>query len=519
MKMLLNVLYTNLVFQELKIAVKFLFHGFFCIFSGDWEITGMEQDALMEFVTAHTLEIVLLFDEQGKITYCNEAAKQQLSYNEGLEVIDISDIFPREFSKTATGFETELNLGQKFLQMEAYRKNRTCFMVETQFMKYESNPPVYICFARDISRQIRLEKKVEQAQIDMEEALSVKTQFTANVTHELRTPVNGILGNTQELLEIETEPEKLSRLRLVERACKDMHAIINNILDFSKLDAGKFTLKYKKFNFRNMIDYVRANHIHKITEKGLKFFLTVSPAIPEYVIGDELRIVQVLNNLLSNACKFTTAGKISIEVVMTAQEGNRAELFFMVMDSGIGINKEDQDKLFKSFSQIEASTSRKYSGSGLGLYICKQLVELMDGSIRVESERGKGTMFSFHIWVELPMEELKEPKTPQTKYTIQKLPTLSEAFAEDEVWQYGEARNIEELKKKMSKLILSVEMDNWEKAEMFAETVKQLTSGAPQEVKSAFLRLKMAVQKGDYDKTVQAFNRLQQTIETNSGSQ
>jgi PAS domain S-box-containing protein len=477
----------------------------------------MEQDSLMEFVAAHTLEIMLLFDGQGRITYCNEAAKQQLSYDEGLVGIGISDIFPRDFSQTEEGFETERDFNQEFVQLEAYRKNRTCFMVEAQFMKYESNPPVYVCFARDISRQIRLEKKAEQAKTDMEEALLVKTQFTANVTHELRTPVNGILGNTQELLEQETDPEKLSRLRLVERACKDMHAIINNILDFSKLDAGKFTLQYKKFNFRNMIDYVRANHIHKITEKGLEFFLTISPAIPEYIIGDELRIVQVLNNLLSNACKFTTAGRISLEVVMTAQEGNRAELFFMVMDSGIGIKKEDQDKLFKSFSQIEASTSRKYGGSGLGLYICKQLVELMDGSIRVESEKGKGTMFSFHIWVELPIEELKQnQETVQSKSVMQKLPTLSEAFAEDEVWQYGEERNLEELKKKMSKLILSVEMENWEKAEMFAETIKQLTAGAPQEIRSAFLRLKMAVQKGDHDKTVQAYDRLQKAIEENS---
>jgi hypothetical protein len=347
----------------------------------------------------------------------------------------------------------------------------------------------------------------------MEDALKVKSQFTANVTHELRTPVNGILGNTRELAGRETDPEKIRILELIERGCNDMHAIINNVLDFSKLEAGKFVLENRRFNLREMIAYVRSNHINKITEKGLEFFLTIAPDVPEYVIGDELRIVQILNNLLSNACKFTPAGRIALEVVKTAQAGNRAELFFMVIDSGIGIDKADQDKLFQSFSQVEASTSRKYGGTGLGLNICKQLVELMNGNIRVESEKNKGTMFSFHIWVELPTEELaNEQEKTGAETMMQKLPSLSEIFGEEEMWQYGTPANLEELKKKMSKLILSVEMNNWEKAEMFMETVKELTSDAPKEVKSAALRLKMAVQKGDYAKTTEAYKRLQEEI-------
>jgi hypothetical protein len=263
-----------------------------------------------------------------------------------------------------------------------------------------------------------------------------------------------------------------------------------------------------------MIDYVKSNHINKITEKGLELFITVSPEVPEYIVGDELRIVQILNNLLSNACKFTSVGKIVVEVVMTTRIDSRIELFFMVIDTGIGIDKANQDKLFQSFSQVEASISRKYGGTGLGLNISKQLVELMDGNIRVESEKGKGTMFSFHIWVDIPEEEL-EVVAPTPKSTFEfREPSLAEFDKESEkIWHFGEPENLEEIKKKMSKLILSVEMDNWEKAEMFMEAIKQLTDDAPREVKSPALRLKMAVQKGDYQKTTQGFEKLQKALE------
>ena len=153
-----------------------------------------------------------------------------------------------------------------------------------------------------------LEKKIEQVEEEARDATKVKNQFVANVTHELRTPVNGILGNTQELLRKETERDKLHLLHLIERGCNDMNALINNILDFSKLEAGKFTLESRKFNFRNMIDYVKSNHKSRMTEKGLDFSIAVSEDVPECVVGDELRIVQLLNNLISNAYKFTPSG-------------------------------------------------------------------------------------------------------------------------------------------------------------------------------------------------------------------
>ena len=462
----------------------------------------MNLDAVLEFSVEYAMEMVLLFDDDGRITYANKTARQQLEYRGTDSSWTMADVFPTEFRNEGMD-AMSYPFGPEIRELMAYRGNRTCFPVKAKLLSWDRKPGIYVCLAFDVSRESLMQKRVAKAGQEAEAAQKVKSEFVANVTHELRTPVNGILGNTRELMEMETSEEKKRLLGLVERGCNDMHAIINNILDFSKLEAGKFSLELREFNLRNMLDYVKANHSNKITEKGLEFFMTISPEVPETIIGDELRIVQILNNLLSNACKFTSVGKIVVEIVKTAQIDNRVELFFMVIDTGIGIEKTDQDKLFKSFSQVDASISRKYGGTGLGLNICKQLVELMDGNIRVESERGKGSIFSFHIWVEVPGGESKsEPQVAVSSPASYMVHSLSDIEENQNIWRYGETENLEEIRKKLSKLILSVEMENWEKAEGFAETVKQLTQEAPGEVKSAALRLKMAVQKGDYEKVV-----------------
>lgn len=456
------------------------------------------------------LEMVFTFDENGNILYANSAAKQKLEYGEELPGTHISEIFPKTFYSTQDGFQTEYEFGEKHQDLMAYRKNRTCFCVEVKILKPDSSEDLYVCMANDSSKQDFLEKEIVKVQHEAEQALKVKSEFVANVTHELRTPVIGILGNTRELLEKEKDEEDLKILKLIERGCKDMQEIINNILDFSKLEAGKFSLEPRKFHFRNMMDYVKANHINKITEKGLDFFVTISPDIPEYVIGDELRIVQILNNLISNACKFTAVGKVSVEVVKTTQVNNRMELFFLVIDTGIGIDKADMDKLFKSFSQVDASISRRYGGTGLGLNICKQLVELMGGNISVDSVKNGGSVFSFSIWIEVPEDEMEKTKVSVGGYIA--LGQKVNIHADDnktETRIYGTSENMEEIKNKMSKFILSVEMENWEKAEMFADIIKQLTAEAPKEVKNAVLKMKMAVQKEDYEKIQTAFEALQ----------
>ena len=470
----------------------------------------MRQNQGYIFPTEDALEMIFIFSSAGTIFYANAAAKKKLERKSDLCGKHISDVFPNTFKYTEDGFETDYPFGKEVQDLLAYRTNLTCFPVEARIEVDENNPDVYICMANDVLEKEFLNKEIEKVREEAQQALKVKSEFVANVTHELRTPVNGVLGNVKELLCEEWDGPTEKALRLIERCCGDMNKIINNILDFSKLEAGKFSLEPRKFHFRNMMDYVKSHHINKITEKGLEFFMTVSPQIPEYVIGDELRVVQILNNLLSNALKFTAIGKITVEVVKTARVNDKIELFFIVADTGIGIDKEDKKKLFQSFSQVDASISRKYGGTGLGLNICKQLVELMGGRIEVEGKKNRGSTFSFSIWVnacageEVPAAQREEAEIP----FVSSAASIHEEDSQEEIRQYGTPENQENLKKVLSKLILCVEMENWEKAEMFMETVRQLTEEAPREVKRVILKLKMAIQKENYDKITAEFDAL-----------
>lgn len=463
------------------------------------------------------MEMVLLFDCNGTITYTNSKASLLLEYIDSIIGMNITDIFPGSISIKNGQIEIKADKDEKYEHiynsLMAYRQNKTCFCVDARIRQIGET---YICMAIDTSKRDFFKKKANNSDMEAEAAQQVKTQFVANVTHELRTPVNGILGNVRELQNREEDAEKKRLLNLVERGCNDMHSIINNILDFSKLDAGKFILESRPFQFREMMDYIKSTHINKITEKGLQFFMTVSPDIPDTLVGDELRIQQILNNLLSNAVKFTYVGKIIVEVVKASQIGNKLELFFMVIDSGIGIAPENQHKLFKSFSQVEASTTRKFGGTGLGLNISKQLVELMNGSIHVESEENKGTMFSFHIWVDLPVDEAAEQNNNETVEYVSTVqiptPSLSVLDDQDNLTNFGTKENLNEINKKMSKLILCIEMSNWEKAEQFMDGIRRLTENGPKEIKSPVLRLKMSVQKEDHDKSVTSFENLKNAL-------
>lgn len=477
----------------------------------------MDQDRKEFLLIEDSLEMFFLFGTDGIIFYANAAARDRLEY--GIEICGkhIGDIFPNEFKRTDKGFETEYPFGCRTGNLTAYRKNLTCFPVETRIV-WQEEYDGYLCMANDILEKEHLNQEMERVKQEAAQALQVRSEFVANVTHELRTPVNGILGNIMELAEKEDDEHKKRTLQLIERCCGDMNRLINNILDFSKLEAGKFVLETRRFHFRNMIDYVRGNHQNKITEKGLDFFVTVSPEVPEYIVGDELKVVQILNNLLSNAQKFTHVGKISLEVLKTAQIQNTVELYFLVMDTGIGVDKENQDKLFKAFSQVDASISRKYGGTGLGLNITKQFVEMMGGSISVESRKNKGTTFAFSIWVgdgDSGSEEYTLPDAAARRNNAGLSIVAAEVQEQDEedaMRTFGTPENRELLDKTLSKMVLCIEMENWHKAEDFMETVRQLTEGAPRDAARCVLRLKMAVQKENYDKAIASLEELKENM-------
>lgn len=489
-----------------------------------------------QLMKENSQEMIIFFDEAGAITDTNNVAAELLGYGNGFAGITVCDIFKKCLRLEDNKLIIQPRFTEGPAETVAYRENQTCFSVHLKVTTIKGKTFVGLCLASDISEKKRIIHDFRQAKHELKAAKQYKNEFVANITHELKTPVNGIKGLTENLMETEPTPKQLETLNIIHRCCDNMNTLINNLLDFTKIGSKKLILEEREFHFRKFINDIINFNLYRINEKGLKLIVNISNDIPEIVVGDECRLAQVLNNLFSNAIKFTAVGQIALEVVKTSQTENRIELFFMVMDTGIGISLEDKDKLFQSFSQVDSSITRRFGGTGLGLSICSMLVKEMHGNITVESEKNKGSTFSFTVRLGIAKNqavtsdpepeywafnryEASEDISPfwdmkqnyigrlleEASFSLQ---TIQKDGTADREYAIGDSEMEQSIRTSIEKLMLCFDMGNWTKAEEVAYTLKKLIPEELNDLKNKALQLLLSIRKEDREKSIQELEKL-----------
>ncbi|MFA6455372.1 MAG: response regulator, partial [Bacteroidota bacterium] len=279
---------------------------------------------------------------------------------------------------------------------------------------------MFLSAYRDITLRKRFEVELKNAKDTAESATVAKSLFLATMSHEIRTPMNGVIGMTDLLMQTELDAEQKEYTEIIRTSGETLLTLINDILDFSKIESGKLDMEKRPIEIQSLIEETFDLVARRAVDKRLDLVYLIDPSTPTYIIGDPVRLRQILLNLTNNAIKFTEKGEVLVTVQEQSRKGDATTLLFSVKDTGIGIPVEKVEVLFQAFSQVDASTTRKYGGTGLGLAITKRLVELMDGTVWVESDEGKGSTFHFTITVPTTLTADSLPK----KYVRGKIPEL-----------------------------------------------------------------------------------------------
>jgi PAS domain S-box-containing protein len=360
----------------------------------------------LSLVASQTSNGVIVTDQDGKIEWINDGTERLTGYA-------LADMIGRKPGDLLQGPQSD---SETIAHMSRCLKNRRSFEVE--IVNYHRNGTPYwvgiqcnpffdtferlqgfIAIENDVTLRKLAELELTEARQTAEAASKAKSLFVANMSHEIRTPLNGVLGMAQLLLDTPLNDTQRKYIETIQSSGDALLSVINDILDFSKIEAGKLDLSPIEFDLHSMLDDFADMMAIKPQQKGVEFLCRIDEDVPHLVLGDPGRIRQILINLTGNAIKFTEQGEVDVQLCLLAQQNEQVQLKFIVRDTGIGIEQAQLERLFQSFSQVDAGITRRFGGTGLGLAISKQLVGLMRGEIGVFSEPYFGSEFWFTIWL------------------------------------------------------------------------------------------------------------------------
>ena len=385
------------------------------------EQTRQKNEAFISTILGNVVDGIITCDRQGRIIYMNTSAEQIIGGTQnsltGKCISTVLEEF-NSYDELVSWYERNSSLMEKQVEVLFVGQEQTQIPCELSVSKVEFDEVAAIVIFRDITERKRTENTILLEKEKAEKASHAKAEFLSTMSHEIRTPMNSIIGMTNLLLQDEVNEEVRDILNTLKFSSDHLMVLINDILDFNKIDIGKVEFEEINFDLKKLISNILDSNRYRADEKGLSIHFEWDDHIHPYVVGDSGRLAQILTNLVANAIKFTETGEVSVYAKQLATNDENQHIYFEVKDTGIGIAENKLDHIFESFSQSETYTRRKYGGTGLGLAITKRLIQLQGGKIGVRSTLHEGSTFFF---------ELSLNKADSTKIVIDDIPSLEKS--------------------------------------------------------------------------------------------
>jgi PAS domain S-box-containing protein len=397
-----------------------------------------ESEEKFRSIVETTNDWIWWIDAQGRVLYANPAVEDILGYQAdellGTNILDLLHEDQQEVLKTELTKLVVVNGAWDNLVMRWRHKDGSERYTQSSAVPILSESGELMGYRgsdHDITLLKRYEQELEEAKLKAEAANQAKSEFLANMSHEIRTPMNGVIGLTSLVLKTSLSSQQREYLELMKSSADSLLRLLNDILDFSKMEARKLELDVIEFDLREAVGNTLKTFAASASDKGVDLTCDVAPEVPALMLGDPGRLAQIIVNLTGNALKFTKQGEVVVRLAALPQGKNSALVHITVSDSGIGMSAEQQANIFMAFAQADSSTTRQFGGTGLGLSIVSQLVNLMDGTIRVESELGKGT--TFHLTVRLGLPQQQPAPIEQQALALKNMRALVSGASDDAV--------------------------------------------------------------------------------------